>query len=250
MAKYLCIACDSNLANSKEHIFPEWLIRRTNTHKTSINWINSKSINPLSATIPLCKNCNKKLGDGLEAPVSKIFYRLENGGGFNDFEAELLVKWMWKLSNMFSRFGNPKGNITGIKLIDKLLFPIGKPRDRIILAIALFKNNDEGFIDLPMGNDIFNLFSAVLAAGVYSKIAMIVSYTDFANIIPHYYSKYILDKDRGRPNEPRLMIPNVGFADGVSAIKLTKETAEKLFLPHEQLAYAMLSEYKKIKHKA
>lgn len=243
----ICVVCEKNGIKSKEHVFPTWLILRTNTHKTAIKWVGGKSINPKKATLPICGNCNKKLGDALEGPVQKIFERIENGGGINDYDAELLIKWMWKISKLFWAFNNTKGKVMpNGTLLEHLLMPIQKPRERLTLAISLFEENDKGFIDLPMGNDIQTLHSGVLAAGVYSKIAIIVSLTEFAGEIPHYYSKYTLAKERGKESEPRLMIPHIGIKNRASAIKLTKETTGKLWVDHEMKALETLIVAKKL----
>jgi hypothetical protein len=72
--KNQCICCHrTNVKINKEHIFPKWLIRRTNTNNTSIRWLN-KRIPALSATLPICTDCNRDFGEKLEKPVSKILY--------------------------------------------------------------------------------------------------------------------------------------------------------------------------------
>ncbi len=88
---------------TKEHVFPKWLIIRTGTNKTGIRWGN-KIIPALSVTVPLCKSCNQAFGKYLEAPIKKVFDDLESQKGISDIEADLLVRWLWKLEGYFGYF--------------------------------------------------------------------------------------------------------------------------------------------------
>lgn len=89
-----CIVCErENKPMSKEHIFPQWLLERTKTRKEKIGWIYGK-VSAGKCTIPICEECNRDLGTELEGPVSGIFKLIESGNGFNDYEAELLIRWM------------------------------------------------------------------------------------------------------------------------------------------------------------
>jgi hypothetical protein len=191
----------------------------------------------LSATIPICKTCNQILGRELESPVQHIFHRVENGEGINDYDADLLVRWMWKISKLFYKYNHPKGKVTSnSSLFQFLINPISQPRNRITLAIALINELDQEFNDAPMGIDTTGFFSGVLVAGVFSKIAIIVTLTDFASLIPPIYSTYTFSKKIGGRNEPRLMIPNIGFLDCTSAVGITTATGKELLRFHEKKA--------------
>jgi hypothetical protein len=90
--KSKCAACERpGREMNKEHVFPRWLILRTNTHNTGIRWGELKRLPALKATIPLCTECNKILGKELEEPVSKLFDEIESHQGISDLDAELLM---------------------------------------------------------------------------------------------------------------------------------------------------------------
>ena len=87
--KNRCICCEeSNKEMNREHIFPQWLLKMTNTEQDMFFSPYGK-VPGKTYTIPLCKECNSKLGSELEVPVSKIFRSIEGGNGFNDYDAEL-----------------------------------------------------------------------------------------------------------------------------------------------------------------
>ena len=71
--KHKCVCCEeSGKEMSKEHLFPQWLLKMTNTEQDLFSSPYGK-IPGISFTVPLCKECNSLLGTKLEAPVSKIF---------------------------------------------------------------------------------------------------------------------------------------------------------------------------------
>jgi len=153
--KNKCAGCGrSDVKMNKEHVFPKWLIHRTNTHKTKISWFGENRINALSATLPLCVDCNRDFGTGLENPVSKIFTDLENSRGISENEAEILIRWLWKLDGLFWVASNPNGNYSPVyTLRQRVLQPIDAVRRQLILAISLIEFIDPSFGDLPLGLD-------------------------------------------------------------------------------------------------
>ena len=60
--KQVCMCCGTNKATSKEHVFPQWLIKRTGSNNTTIRWLGGRKVNPMAATVPLCHACNKAIG--------------------------------------------------------------------------------------------------------------------------------------------------------------------------------------------
>jgi len=147
--KYKCAGCERvDTEMNMEHVFPKWLILRTNTHKTKIRWIGENKINALSATLPLCIECNRDFGNELEIPVSKIFSDLEQNKGISDNEAELLIRWLWKLDGMFWIALNPKGDYSPVyTLRQKVLQP-----SELLLLIRRAMARLNGIIEPLMRN--------------------------------------------------------------------------------------------------
>lgn len=109
--KIRCAGCErQDVPMNKEHLFPQWLILRTGTHQTGIRWGNKRNVSALSATFPLCMECNSEFGRDLESPTSKLFDDIENGQGLSDDEAELLIRWMWKIQGLAWIANYPNGN--------------------------------------------------------------------------------------------------------------------------------------------
>jgi hypothetical protein len=102
------VACGSRTnPKNKEHPFPQWLITRTKTDRTSIRWIPGNRIPADEATLPLCRQCNRDFGDQLEAPMSRILDDIEADRGLSDNEAELIVRWLWKIEGLLWHVSHP-----------------------------------------------------------------------------------------------------------------------------------------------
>src|SRR4051812_27942498 len=98
VARIVCVACGkSDQQMTREHFWPQWLIERAAPR--SVRW-HANRINAKSATVALCKDCNASFGSELESPMAKIFSDVESGLGLSDFEAELLVRWLWKFEGL------------------------------------------------------------------------------------------------------------------------------------------------------
>lgn len=98
LARSTCIACGSTDRQiTREHFWPQWLIAQA--RPLSVRW-RDKRVKPKSATVALCADCNAAFGRELESPVAKIFSDLQSGLGVSDFEAELLVRWLWKFEGL------------------------------------------------------------------------------------------------------------------------------------------------------
>jgi len=79
--KKKCAACErSGVGMNKEHVFPKWLILKTNTNNTGIHWLTNRKLTALKATLPLCRECNTIFGKELERPVSKLFNEIGTSG--------------------------------------------------------------------------------------------------------------------------------------------------------------------------
>ncbi|USK98223.1 hypothetical protein [Bacillus tropicus] len=226
LVKQLCICCkESGKSSNREHIFPQWLLKKTNTFYNPIRGTaGDKKITGNNCVIPICEDCNTTLGKKLEQPVSIIFENLESGKGFNDNEAELLVRWMWKITGMFYWIerANDVDNYGFINIRDRCTKNIGMPRDRISLAVSLIENErDEKFNQSPMGIDVIPEHSNILAAGVFNKVAIIVYYTKFEKLVPNIFTKYKLSNLPILMNTNNRILPKRGFKTADEAVNKT-----------------------------
>lgn len=222
--KDMCIVCECENKNmSKEHIYPQWLLDRTKTRKEQINWIYGKA-SADKCTIPICEECNHDLGTQLEGPVSSIFESIESGNGFNDYEAELLIRWMWKIKGMFYWSicnENWKYGFTTLK--DRVLSRIEQPRNRLAIAISLIEDAEEEFGSSPIGLDAFAIISNVYCVGVFSKISIAVIYSEFETLVDKdKWTVYTLSSVPLMMNPNYRVYPMVGFKTGREAIHTTK----------------------------
>jgi len=238
-AKTRCLACEApNVEMSREHFWPQWLIERTNSKQTGVRWFGGKKISPSSATIPLCKSCNHTFGSELEGPVIKAFDSLEGGNGISDFEAELLVRWMWK----FEGYGwllhdNIRTYSHDSTLKDRVLNRLSSGRSEVSIAISLIDKIDSKFGDKPMGLDSENECNRVFVSGVFSKIAIIVGLTQFSGLLPNQFSVYTLDDSPNAATEhSRMHYPKVGFPDDIEAVGVTRMISQRLSKIHDDYA--------------
>jgi len=234
--KIKCASCErSGLKMNKEHLFPEWLILRTNTNNTGIRWLSKKNISALKATIPLCRECNKIFGEELENPVSKLFDEIESEKGISDFDAELLIKWLWKIDGLSWICANPGKKYTELyTLKERVLKPINSIRKDLLIAVSLIKDIHPESTDLPMGIDSSPLKDAIFVSGVFSKIAIIVTLNLFEDLIPSCYSIYKMASKRDELSNVKLFYPQYGFKDDVKAVGKTVLISRILSKKHDQ----------------
>ncbi|MCJ7812246.1 hypothetical protein MUP95_02865 [bacterium] len=232
---------------NKEHIFPEWLIHKTNTNNEGIRWLEKRNVPASSVTIPLCVECNKTFGRELEIPVSKIFNQIENGLGLSDFDVELLIRWLWKLDGLVWVAANPHIKYTKIyTLKDRVLRPIDEIRKHLIFAISLIKELHSESKDYPMGIDSEQKYDAVFVSGVFSRIAMMVSLVAFEELIPPFYSVYKLSPKRDSSCNAKLFYPKIGFKDDVEAVWVTVNISNILSKEHDSIVlYKLFLDKKK-----
>lgn len=97
-----CFVCGTALTqqtHSKEHVFPQWLLRRFDLYSQKINLPNNTSQTYSRYTVPCCKACNNLLSSTLETPISKAFdqgriehYIQENTANFYSWLALIYFK--------------------------------------------------------------------------------------------------------------------------------------------------------------
>ena len=230
--KYRCAACRVALRDrSKEHFWPEWLIARTGTHKTSVRLTPTKRVNPRALTVPLCPDCNRDFGRELEAPVARIFREVEAGKGLSDFEAELLIRWLWKLGSLAWIYAHPDAVHAAIPTVrERVLRPIGDKRSQLVLGVSLIEGIDPHFDDAPMGLDSRNQEDTVFVAGVFSRLALMVLLRQFEADVPKHFSLYRLASIAAADRSAKLFYPDTGFRTCVKAVGATFEASMFSFL--------------------
>lgn len=225
---------------NREHFWPRWIIRKTGTYRTSVRW-GEKKVNPLTATLPLCEKCNSDLGKGLEGPVAQIFEDLERGKGISDLEAELLVRWLWKLEGLGWIFQFPEGRYSErYTLRERILHPIDDIRGQLTLAIALVEKIDPDYDDAPLGIDSECQHSAIFVSGVFSKVAVMVLLAPFEHLIPAMFSQYRLAAKRDAISGAKLFYPQTGFSLCTQAVGVTTLASRKLTMLHDAHAVEVI----------
>jgi hypothetical protein len=228
---------------NKEHIFPQWLILRTGTQVTGIRWGDKRRVPALSVTLPLCVECNRLFGEHLEGPTARVFEDLEVGRGISDDEAELLVRWMWKIKGLASHALFPDGKYTQQYVLrDRVLHPIDAIRGHLVLGVALVAGKHPDSEDLPMGVDAVTNHDAIFMSGVFSRIAMMVGLSEFESLIPIQFGRYRLAPERHPLNAGKLFYPPTTFKDDVDAVYVTARASRGLSLEHDRRAIRLIQE--------
>lgn len=219
---------------TKEHFWPRWLIEKTQTDNTGVRSLGGKKIPPSALTFPLCKKFNDDFGKYLESPVAKIFDDIENNKGISDFEAELLVRWLWKFEGLHWTIVNPIVSYTPqATLRERVLLPIDSMRSSLVLAISIIENIDPYYGDAPLGIDSYNQVNGIFVAGVFYKIAMMVLYQDFTHLIPAHFSQYCLANSLNLISHQKIFFPKTGFKDDTDAVCVSLIAAKRLSKAHD-----------------
>ncbi|MBC7878287.1 MAG: hypothetical protein H7Y59_14045 [Anaerolineales bacterium] len=92
---FLCGKLLQESTNSKEHVFPKWLLRRYNLWDKTITLLNGTSISYRYLTIPCCSKCNNEYLSRLE---SKIELAVNQGlSHITQVEKIHLYQWIGKI---------------------------------------------------------------------------------------------------------------------------------------------------------
>jgi hypothetical protein len=231
-----CVGCDRvGQKMTREHFFPRWLIDHADVSRDGIEWLGKKGVDPASATVPLCGECNNELANVLEGPVSTIFRGLDAGEAVSDIEAELLVRWMWKFEGLqWSLFAaSHQGYTYKWTLRDRVTEPraFAEIRSRMLLAVATGNANDPGEDDWPLGLDTPPGEDAITMSGVFRRVSIVTSLSDFADLIPDVYGKYLFGAVPADRNA-KVFLPPCAFLTANGAIATTKLTASQLSQAH------------------
>lgn len=233
-----CLACcRTGVKMNKEHFWPEWLINYTGTHKTGVKVGPGKKANPRRVKMPLCTSCNADFGRELEAPMSRILPDLEAGRGVSDQEAEIMVRWLWKLAGLAWCLHNPTVRYTEKYLLrDRVLRPIDEIRPALRVAVGLAETLDPTYGDAPMGLDSWNELNGVYVAGVFGRVAMMVLLDSFEDQIPSNFSLYRFGPPNAADRDTKLFFPKIGFRNCEEAVYVTVNVAGYLSHAHEMAA--------------
>ena len=239
-----CAGCERHdVPMNKEHVFPQWLIRKTGTHLTGIRWGAKPDVSALAVTLPLCTECNADFGRELEAPTVQVFDDIEEGRGLSDGEAELLIRWMWKIMGLAWIACNPGHRYTSkYTLRERVPLPIDNLRSRLILAVAVIAGPHPDSKDLPMGLDSATLQDATFVSGVFSRIAMMSVLEPLEDLIPDQFGRYLLAGKRNRLYAGKFFYPPTSFRDDVEAVQVTQLASVRLSLAHDELALRVQAE--------
>lgn len=120
---------------------------------------------------------------------------------------------MWKglgLSWMASHPGIPY--TPKYSLRERILRPIDEIRSEILIAISLAEKLDPAYGgEAAMGFDSTNEIDAIFAAGVFCRIAIIISYQIFESIIPSRFSIFHFSEEGSDACAAKLWFPKIGF---------------------------------------
>lgn len=112
-------------------------------------------LNPMTATLPLCKACNSDFGEGLKEPVAQIFEDLEHEKGVAILRPSYWCDGFGSWRGLDGYFSSLKGGTT-------ILCPIDAIRGQLTLAIALVKEINPNYSDAQLGIDSRCQHNAIL----------------------------------------------------------------------------------------
>ncbi|MBJ2124335.1 MULTISPECIES: hypothetical protein [Flavobacterium] len=95
---FICGAEASSKEFNDEHIIPNWVLHRFGLHKKRITLPNGTKFNYGQYKIPCCKDCNSKLGETFEVPISELlkkdFVDIRKELSDDREKAALLFNWL------------------------------------------------------------------------------------------------------------------------------------------------------------
>jgi len=170
--------------------------------------------------------------------MSCILDDIEYGRGLSDNEAELVVRWLWKLDGLLWHVSHPTHDYSPIYTQrERVLQPLDRIRGELVLAVALCESVDPTYGDAPMGLDSRGAIDGVFVSGVFSRTAMMVVLAPFANLIPREFSSYRLSPTRGgSAANAKFFYPKTTFPTDTELVGVTWLCSRRLTTAHE--AYA------------
>lgn len=167
--------------------------------------------------------------------MSRILDDIEAGRGLSDNEAEVVVRWLWKVEGVLWHISNPTHNYSPVyTLRERVLRPLDGIRGQLILALALCQGLDPSYGDAPMGIDSHGEVDAIFVSGVFSRTAMMVVFAPFSELIPNEFSTYRLSPTRGEPTaDAKLFFPQTTFPSDTALVGVTRQCSPRLTAAHE-----------------
>jgi hypothetical protein len=196
-----------------------------------------------ATVLPLCSECNGLLNTKLEIPVQHVFDSVENKEGLSDYDAELLIRWLWKYEGLnwgLMASGTDARYSSSYTMIERVLGASMKEhRDRFVLAITLLKSN-EGFEDWPVGIDSpITPFNSVFVSGVFCRLAIMAVSVVFKGKIPQQFFQIRL---KTIPTFEKEYFPIEGFDTCSEAVFVTRNCSDDLAVSHDKLARSVSAE--------
>lgn len=93
----LCPFCSTKITKenrSREHIFPDWLLKECSLYDRKLTLTNGTAIPYRKVLIPCCKKCNNNLGSMLENNIQNLFKKDTKLSKNDEY---LLVVWFTKI---------------------------------------------------------------------------------------------------------------------------------------------------------
>jgi len=236
--KASCVFCGKKPENkTKEHILPQWLIKKTGSHKrkaffgmpilerdqnghlSSINLPNSSIAKEKGRTFsfdqftyPACDKCNNNYAN-LEADTLKIYNKLSKNESINRDEVDLFLDWIDKVRvGLWLIFNRLDKNIAEIEPN----FAISKRMgcyDRILM-VKRFKNQPKGLNFIGCESYAFSMMPSVFCLKINDLYLLSIS------------SMFLVSKELGFPYIESMKLDNnsdglfITPSEGTSCITL------------------------------
>ncbi len=82
----VCFLCaDENSEPTKEHVIPDWILRKYSLYNQSVTLTNGTRYKYKDYVVPCCWNCNQFLSKNFEKPISEVFEK-----GFEELKSYLI----------------------------------------------------------------------------------------------------------------------------------------------------------------
>ena len=175
--------------------------------------------------------------------MSRILDDIEAARGLSDNEAELVVRWLWKIDGLLWHISHPTHDYSPIyTLREPVLRPLDAIRGELILAVALCANVDPTYGDARMGLDSHGAIDGIFVSGVFSRIAMMVVLAPFEDLIPQQFSSYRLGPTGGKPDaDAKLFYPKTSFPTDTELVGVTWLCSQQLTAADEAYAHQLRS---------
>jgi len=89
---FVCGARPESTDFNDEHILPDWILRKFNLYSHAITLPNGTKYRYDQFKIPCCSECNSKMGEELEQPISEMFAQ-----SYEAFGDQVKAKGPWRL---------------------------------------------------------------------------------------------------------------------------------------------------------